>query len=299
MTDDRFHDDDLAGINHTDDWLDDVHRRRPPARDPLARALSSWLDDIDRDNTMHPAHTGVTQIRSDRRRRAVVGSIAAFALIACAGTAAAATPGSPIHRALFGQPTSSPTKAALVAEATRLLDDAERIIMRARAEGTLADPDRTGALALLHLALQAINGLPDGSTKRALLARHDNLAHRIATLADATPTSPTPMTDSRQPQTLPTSRPSAQPEASGSATIARTFENVRPPASVTQGPSPDRSTAESDAESSPAESGAHESPQPSGSNTDTGDTGTATQSPDSASDDSPESSSPATATNAD
>lgn len=113
MTIEAF-DSDLSAVGETDALLDAIAAGEPPADDPIALALGAWLTELGGSPIVTPAIA--PHGRSGRRhaRRTAVGAAVVGLLIAGAGTAAA-LPGTPLHRALFGtgreagRPSERPT----------------------------------------------------------------------------------------------------------------------------------------------------------------------------------------------
>lgn len=184
----------LAAISASDAWLDEVSRGQPRTADPLAESLTEWLHGLDIE---YQPSALPTPRRRSRTGRSAVAAAAAIALLAGAGTAAA-TPGNPLHRVLFGHQAPASTRSNNTLNLVgKLLDAAERLIGNGQSIGYLAGPDRAAAIGLLRQARTQLDTLPATPDRAALAARQALLALQIAQLpasrpAPAWPSSATP-----------------------------------------------------------------------------------------------------------
>lgn len=114
MTIEAF-DSDLSAVSRTDALLDAIAAGTPPADDPVAVALGAWLAELGGSPVDTPAIALHRRSMRRRARRTAAGAALAGLVIAGAGTAAA-LPGTPLHRALFGtsrdagRPVEQPTE---------------------------------------------------------------------------------------------------------------------------------------------------------------------------------------------
>lgn len=94
---------DLAEIGAADTWLNRVAARHAPRGDQLAVSLTNWLDNLDREFRPAESTTPVSIRRSgpSSRRAAAVAAALTLPIVFGVGAAAAA-PGTALHRVLFG-----------------------------------------------------------------------------------------------------------------------------------------------------------------------------------------------------
>jgi hypothetical protein len=156
-------------------------------------------------------------------------------MLATAGTAAA-TPGNPVHRILFGQHTTQdPNNSAnSLHQVEALLDQATNLVTAARARGYLTAQERAAAERLLNQARALLQPMPATPTKTHLTDRTAALASALASLAATpvtTPTQPTQRNSARPNSTHPSG---SQPTASSGQNANSTGQSNQPGSSTGQ-----------------------------------------------------------------
>ena len=223
---------DLASLEATDAWLDDVSARTASPGDPLAASLVGWLDQIDAAYQPRPLHVPVVRPRRFGRRSASLAA-AGVLVLAGAGTAVAA-PSSPVHRALFGSssrvmtPVPRPDETAELSQAAGLVASAAAVVASGEMHGFLADDARASAAGSMDRAVKVLEPLPGSPVKTSLEGRITMLRLELGQLPNqprsttTPPSQPARATESPRPQATPpageaTSRtePSDSPVPSG------------------------------------------------------------------------------------
>lgn len=222
---------DLASLEATDTWLDDVSARTASPGDPLAASLVGWLDQIDASYQPRLLHVPVARPRRIGRRSASLAA-AGVLVLAGAGTAVAA-PSSPVHRALFGSPRATtpaprPDETAELSQAAGLVASAAAVVASGEMHGFLADDARASAAGSMDRAAGVLQPLSDSPVKSSLEGRIAMLRLELGKLPN---------------QPASTTSPASQP--------VRATETPRP--EVTS-PAPD-TTSRADATDSAAPSG--------------------------------------------
>ena len=220
-------------IAASDTLIEQIAHRYPPPGDPLAADLARWLDRLDAE--LHASQLPgtcpgdsrleATQSRSSAtpsrvragaaaRRRLVVATVAA-SVLALAGTGvAAAAPGSflyPAHQVIFGGPSAD---ERLLADATKSLDQAQKIITTARGQFVPSAGELAKARELLTGASSLLAEAPASAPRTALLVRWQQLSDSLAALTPTSPGQPTKHSQPR-PQTSTSPSPGASSDAGG------------------------------------------------------------------------------------
>lgn len=184
--------DDLAEIAAADMWLDTVAGRTPLPDDPLASALTGWLDGIDDEYIPMPAPP--RRLRSHRSKVVAVAAAGAL-LVTGVGTAAAAT-GTPLNRLIFGDPHPShsapvtPTAAQALWQAATLTSKAAKSIDAAEKAGGISSTDRQTVTGELSSARVLLAPLEQSQTRSTLQARISSLRQQLSQLPSLTPSAP-------------------------------------------------------------------------------------------------------------
>ncbi len=240
MSTDSF---DLASLEATDAWLDDVSARTAPTGDPLAASLVGWLDQIDAAYQPRPLHVPVVRPRRVGRRAASL-TAAGVLVLAGAGTAVAA-PSSPVHRAIFGSPQVTtplpqPDETTELSQAAGLIASAAAGVVDGQARGFLADDVRASATGSLDRAAGVLQPLSDSPVRSSLEERIAMLRLELGKLPSEPASTTTPASQPARPNESP------RPEATAPAVDATPRAEPSDSAPLSGGDGGDSSTASSD-----------------------------------------------------
>jgi hypothetical protein len=185
MTDLLTPDDDFAAVADDDAFVSALAAGSAvDSQHPADALLARWRHELDAPGSIEATThlpVAVTPARADHhwyRSRSAAGAAALLVVLATSTGVAAAVPGSPVHRALFGG--TSTTDSSDTARITALLDEVAGVIESANTAGGIGDNRRAAAGDKLDVAAGLIGEQP--TAHPALASRLSGLRAALAAL---------------------------------------------------------------------------------------------------------------------